>query len=147
METGMRKMTHQEIWDLVNSSKWATICTISPEGRPYAIEATHFVIDQSLGFMINPRGQTMRNIEGRPDVLLKIARAADDLSSWAGVSLFGAARCVVEPEAIAEGWRLLEAVTGEDYSKAAEKFISAGRASPYLLCKITKCTGRCSLNS
>jgi hypothetical protein len=94
--------------------------------------------------MIHPRGRTMRNIEDRPDVLLKITRAADDLSSWAGVSLFGTAQRVVEPDAIAEGWRLLEAVTGADYSKAAAKFTDGGKASPYLLCEITEWTGRCS---
>ena len=140
----MRKMTEDEIWDLVTSSNWATICTVTSEGRPYAIEATHFVTGRSLGFMINPRGRTMRNIKARPDVLLKITRAANDLSSWAGASLFGTARRVVEPDAIAEGWRLLAAVTGADYSKAAEKFTDAGNASPYLLCEITEWTGRCS---
>jgi nitroimidazol reductase NimA-like FMN-containing flavoprotein (pyridoxamine 5'-phosphate oxidase superfamily) len=140
----MRKMTEEEIWDLVTASNWATICTTTPEGRPYAVEATHFVTGRSLGFMINPRGRTMSNIEARPDVLLKITRAADDLSSWAGVSLFGTARRVTEPDAIAEGWRLLEAVTGADYSKAAAKFSDAGEASPYLLCEITEWTGRCS---
>lgn len=143
----MRKMAEEEIWDLVTSSNWATICTTGPEGRPYAVEATHFVTGRSLGFMINPRGRTMRNIEERPDVLLKITRAADDLSSWAGASLFGTARRVTEPDAIAEGWRLLEAVTGADYSKAAAKFTDAGEASPYLLCEITEWTGRCNLPS
>jgi nitroimidazol reductase NimA-like FMN-containing flavoprotein (pyridoxamine 5'-phosphate oxidase superfamily) len=137
-------MTDEEIWDLVKASNWATICTVTPEGRPYAIEATHFVNGRSLGFMINPRGQTMRNIEARPDVLLKVTHATEDLASWAGVSLFATARRVVEPDAIVEGWRLLEAVTGADYRQAAEKFANSGDASPYLRCDVTEWTGRCS---
>jgi hypothetical protein len=38
----MREMTTAEIEFVLAHVKWATICTVAPQGRPYAIEATPY---------------------------------------------------------------------------------------------------------
>lgn len=141
----MRKMTESEIDDVIKSSNWATICTVTPEGMPYAVEATFFIDGQYLGFMINPRGTTMKNLAQNPNLLLKITQTNDDLSKWAGVSLFGTGENITDPVEMKKGWELLGKVMKTDYSKVAEKFTQAERPSPYLRCQITKRTGRSSM--
>ncbi len=140
----MRKMTEVEINDLVQNSNWATICTVSPEGLPYAVEATYFMDGDCIGFMINPRGRTMQNLKQNPNLLLKITQASGDLSKWAGISLFGTGQNITDPIEIQKGWELLSEVMNTDYSKISEKFIGTGKLSPYLRCKISQNTGRCN---
>ncbi len=141
----MRKLEQNEINNIVKKSNWATICTSSLSGRVYAIEATYFIIDgQTVGFMINPRGQTMINIAVNPHLLLKITVASKNLSHWAGVSLFGTGQKITEPQEIENGWQLLGKIMKNDYTKAVEKFKNAGTNSPFLKCRITERTGRCS---
>lgn len=140
----MRKMTENEINELVLRSNWATICTVTPDGYPYAIEATYFMNGQSLGFMINPRGCTMCNIVKNSNLLLKITQTNQSLSEWAGVSLFGTGRNITDPNEIQKGWQLLSKVMDTDYSQVAKKFTVPDRPSPYLMCSIAKRTGRCS---
>jgi nitroimidazol reductase NimA-like FMN-containing flavoprotein (pyridoxamine 5'-phosphate oxidase superfamily) len=141
----MRKLRPEEIENFVQKSNWATIVTASPDGKPYAIEATYFIINNdTVGFMINPRGQTFINLAVNPQLLLKITIANKDLSYWAGVSLFGTGQKITEPEEIEHGWHLLGKIMKTDYSKALEKFKNAGAGSPFLRCLITERTGRCS---
>jgi nitroimidazol reductase NimA-like FMN-containing flavoprotein (pyridoxamine 5'-phosphate oxidase superfamily) len=140
----MRKMTEIEINDLVQKSNWATICTVTPEGLPYAVEATYFIDGDYIGFMINPRGRTMQNLVQNPNLLLKITRTNDDLSEWAGVSLFGTGQNITDSAKIRKGWDLLAIVMNTDYSHVAKKFTETNRLSPYLRCRITRRTGRCS---
>lgn len=77
----MRKMTEAEIKEVIDCSNWATICTVTPDCMPYAIEATYFIDGENIGFMVNPRGRTMQNIKVRPEPLLKITLVEKDLSS------------------------------------------------------------------
>ena len=139
----MRKLKEQEINDIVKKANWATICTASKDGKPYAIEATYFIIDDTeIGFMINPRGQTMKNIAVNPQLLLKVTFASKDLSYWVGVTLFGTGQKVTDPAQIEQGWHLLGKIMKSDYSQALEKFKNAGENSPFLRCRITERTGR-----
>lgn len=140
----MRKMTEKELNDLVQNSNWASICTVTPEGLPYAIEATYFIDGQYIGFMINPRGRTMQNLRQNPNLLLKITQASGNLSKWAGVSLFGTGQNITDPIEIQKGWELLGEVMNTDYTAAAEKFTGSAKQTPYLRCVISRCTGRCS---
>ena len=66
----MRPMTDEEIATLVRRSKWATICSASSEGVPYAVEATPYSDGGDVCFMINPRGGTWKNLCSNPKVLL-----------------------------------------------------------------------------
>ncbi len=140
----MRKMTETEITELVKKSNWATICTVTPEGLPYAIEATYFIDGEYIGFMINPGGRTMQNLKQNPNLLLKITCASEDLSMWAGVSLFGTGRHIIDPVEIRKGWDMLGRVMDTDYSAVSEKCYNTERRSPYLRCMISQSTGRCS---
>ncbi|AQQ09869.1 putative flavin-nucleotide-binding protein [Sedimentisphaera cyanobacteriorum] len=140
----MRKMTETEINELVKNSNWATICTVTPDGLPYAIEATYFIDGKYIGFMINPRGRTMQNLKHNPNLILKITQASGDLSKWAGVSLFGTGQNITDSDAIRKGWELLGEVMNTDYTTVTEKCNNTEQRSPYLKCTISQITGRSS---
>ncbi len=140
----MRVMTRQEMEDVIRRCNWATICTVTPEGFPYAIEATPFHMDGCHCFMINPRGVTWKNMLENHHVLLKYTLAHADLSVWAGVSCFGAGEFVFEAATVREGWRLLGRVMGADYSRAAGTFAGLKDRSPLFRVRVEEMTGRCS---
>ncbi|MDO4767211.1 MAG: pyridoxamine 5'-phosphate oxidase family protein [Pseudomonadota bacterium] len=139
----MRPMTDEEIATLVRRSKWATICSASSEGVPYAVEATPYSDGGDVCFMINPRGGTWKNLCSNPKVLLKYTLTNSRLTWWAGVSAFGTGRFDPDPEAISRGFLLLGEVMGEDYSGAASRPSRPG-FSPLLRVTVEQWTGRCS---
>lgn len=140
----MRKMTDEEMESFMASASWATICTVTPEGDPYAIEATPFRDGEMIGFMINPKGTTARNVKANPKVLVKFTFASEDLSDWKGVSCFGTGEFVQDADAIRRGWDLLGKVVKTDYSTLAEKFCADPGKSPMFCVTVEKMTGRCS---
>ena len=140
----MRTMTVEEAEAVIRLCNWATICTVTPEGFPYAIEATPFYMDTLHCFMINPRGVTWKNMQHNPHVFLKYTLADADLSIWAGVSCFGAGEFVIDAAAVREGWRLLGDVMRTDYSHAADTFARMKARSPLFRVQVKKITGRCS---
>lgn len=140
----MRVMTGPEMEDLIRGCKWATICTVTPDGEPYAIEATPFMLDGNPCFMISPHGGTWKNMRHNTAVLLKYTRADEDLRHWAGVSCKGRGEFVTDPDAQREGWRLLGQVMGTDYSRAAERFARCRERSPLFRVHVEQTTGRCS---
>lgn len=139
----MRKMTSEEMDNVIHSVKWASICTVKPDGTPYAIEATPFHDDGKIGFMINPRGTTASNLRDNPSVLLKFTLATPDLSDWKGVSCMGKGSFSRDKEAIERGWNLLGEVMNADYSKIGERFGLSPEKSPLFLVVVENITGRC----
>jgi nitroimidazol reductase NimA-like FMN-containing flavoprotein (pyridoxamine 5'-phosphate oxidase superfamily) len=137
-------MTPDEIDQVIKAAKWASIMTVQSDGRPYAIEATPFEFNGEIRFMINPGGGTSENIKTSSQVLLKYTLTTPDLAQWIGVSCFGQGRFVDDPEEIRSGWQLLGLVTGEDYSRAAERFSVPGKRTPLFSVTIEEKTGRCS---
>ena len=140
----MRVMTGEEMNSAIHRCNWATICTATPEGFPYAIEATPFHMDGYHCFMINPRGVTWKNMQHKTDVLLKYTLTNADLSLWAGVSCFGDGEFVIDAATVREGWRLLGQVMRTDYSRAADTFAGLKDRSPLFLVRLEKMTGRCN---
>ncbi|MDR2349014.1 MAG: hypothetical protein LBF41_00110 [Deltaproteobacteria bacterium] len=140
----MRAMKENEIDRLTDVSKWANIITTSPDGYPYAIEATPFKINGDIGFMISPKGGTSKNLVHSNKVLLKYTLASNDLEFWAGASLFGEGSYVRDPELIGKGWKLLGEIMGADYSTVAQKFIKNPENSPLFVVKVNNKTSRCS---
>lgn len=137
-------MTPREMENVIRRCNWATICSVTSEGLPYAIEATPFYMDGCHCFMINPRGGTWKNMRQRLDVLLKYTLANTDLSLWAGVSCFGEGEFVTDAAAVHEGWRRLGKVMRADYSHAADIFAKVKDRSPLFRVRVRKMTGRCS---
>lgn len=140
----MRRMNQDEMDGVVSKLKWASICTVDGDGKPYAVEATPFFCENDICFMINPKGTTAKNLAGDENVLLKYTYAGDDLAEWAGVSLFGRGSFEHDPVKIRQGWSDLGAVMGADYGAAADKFCAVPENSPMLRVRIEKMTGRCS---
>jgi len=109
----MRALREEEMRQLVAQAKWASICTVDESGAPYAIEATPFLMDDSVCFMISPRGGTFRNMAGNDRVLLKsgarpgdalvLSRATERLARRAGDDRKGGApdSIIAETDAMA----------------------------------------------
>lgn len=141
----MRRMTDEELLTAPDFGKWASICTVTPDNRPYAVEASYFKDDSgNICFMINPRGTTMANIAANPHVLVKITFAGPGVKQWIGVSCFGNGRVETDVDRMIRGWDLLGQAMGDDYSAAAKKFAQPGKPSPMLVVAPEKWTGRCS---
>ncbi|MDR2443588.1 MAG: hypothetical protein LBE31_08725 [Deltaproteobacteria bacterium] len=140
-------MNESEIDKAVSSLKWASIMTVREDGRPYAIEATPFMMDGQICFMINPNGTTKKNLDHADKVLLKFTATSKDLDHWLGVSCQGTGKFIRDSKTIGEGWALLGKVMGADYTKAAEKFMATPERSPMLAVSITEKTGRCSASA
>lgn len=137
-------MTPEEMEEVIRQCKWATICTVSEDGSPYAIEATPFHMNGCHCFMINPRGGTWKNLRHNARVLVKYTLASADLGSWAGVSCHGTGEFVIDAGVMLEGWRLLGETLGEDYSDARQRFVHCKDRSPLFQVRVEKVTGRCS---
>lgn len=139
----MRAMTPEEMDRLIRRAEWATICATQPDGTPYAIEATPFWLDETVCFMINPRGGVARCVQANPKVLVKFTLADNGLLNWAGVSCHGSGGFDPDPDARRRGWRELGRVTDTDYSKAASALKKPDR-SPLFRVRVESVTGRCS---
>ncbi|MFP4030923.1 MAG: pyridoxamine 5'-phosphate oxidase family protein [Desulfococcaceae bacterium] len=140
----MREMTPREMEMVLERARWATICTVTPEGRPHAIEATPFRDMGDICFMINPAGKTRRNVATNPSILLKYTLANRDLSWWAGVSCQGFGRFDENPASIRRGFARLGQIMGADYAAAGIKHSADGERSPMLRVTFREITGRCS---
>ena len=143
----MREMTPDEIAYVLAHGKWATICTVTPENTPYAIEATPYHEAGDICFMINPRGSTWCNLQTNPNVLVKTTLTSRSLSWWAGVSCLGIGRFDPDPEAIIRGFQRLGTVMGTDYTEAGRKHSRNPERSPLLRIAVGQSTGRCSAGS
>ena len=146
-KTGIRKMTEPEIEQTVKKLNWASICTVTPGGSPYAIEATPFFDKDKICFMINPKGTTAKNIRANPDVLIKFTQTTIGLLNWLGISCFGKGEFIQNKDALRRGWELLGSVMKTDYTKAADKFCTNPQDSPLLSIKVEQMTGRCNFKS
>lgn len=140
----MRAMTDTEIQAVLDQARWGTICTVSPDHTPYAVEATPYWDGGDICFMINPRGLTRRNLEQNPNVLVKLTLTGPNLDWWAGVSCMGTGRFDHSPREILKGFGLLGKVMNTDYSRAGQKFAKTPDRSPLLRITIHGRTGRCS---
>ena len=140
----MRAMTQEEMDAVICKCKWATICTVSPEGVPYAIEATPFYMDGCHCFMISPNGGTWKNLQHNSRVLLKYTLTSKNLDFWVGVSCHGVGEFVKGEASLREGWRLLGEVMGADYSRAADTFARCRERTPLFQVRVENVTGRCS---
>ncbi|MDR1084760.1 MAG: pyridoxamine 5'-phosphate oxidase family protein [Deltaproteobacteria bacterium] len=140
----MRPLTAEEIDLVMKNSRWATVITVQSDGRPYAIEATPFYPGSGVGFMINPRGGTWRNFLHHPFVCLKYTLTTPDLQDWLGISCHGTGEFVHDPDAISEGWKLLENVLGYECREKEAVWKKKPAKTPYLKIRLISKTGRCS---
>jgi len=140
----MRKMKLSEIKKFIHNHTWATLCTVSAEGTPYAIEFNYFLLDGYICGLIKPSGITAKNIANNPNVCLKMCRTDDSSRNFQAVSVFGRAEFVQDEEAVLKGWDLLEARLGlpkGHYAKFKEKFLHKRNKYPILRIKPQKLTG------
>jgi len=68
----MRKITDQEAKLLLKDFCWGTLCSVTLNGNPYAIEFSYFTDSNRIYAIINPRGQTAKNIKQNPNICFKI---------------------------------------------------------------------------
>ncbi|MCX8069384.1 MAG: pyridoxamine 5'-phosphate oxidase family protein [Thermodesulfovibrionales bacterium] len=140
----MKKMKASEIREFLKTHTWATLCTVSAEGSPYAIEFSYFLLDGYICGLIKSTGTTARNIATNPNVCLKVCRSDDACKQFTAVSLFGKAEFVHDTEAVLKGWDLLERrlkLQPGTYAKFKERFIKKKNKYPMFRMKPEKMTG------
>jgi nitroimidazol reductase NimA-like FMN-containing flavoprotein (pyridoxamine 5'-phosphate oxidase superfamily) len=140
----MKKMNQGEIKDFVNTHAWATLCTVSAEGKPYAIEFNYFLLDGFICGLIKPKGTTAAHIAHNPNVCLKMCKTDDSCREFTAASCFGRAEFVDDPEGVVKGWDLLEErlkLPKGHYAKFKEKFIKKKNKYPMFRMKPEKMTG------
>lgn len=140
----MRKMKASEIKDFLNTHTWATLCTVSAEGTPYAVEFSYFLLDGYVCGLIKPNGTTAKNIASNPNVCLKICRTDESCKRFTAVSLFGRGEFVHDEQGIIKGWDLLEErlkLPKGTYARFKERFIKKKNKYPMFRMKPEKMTG------
>jgi len=140
----MRKMTQKEISDFTDNHTWATLCTVSAEGNPYAIEFNYFLLGGYICGLIKPNGTTARNIAANQKVCLKMCRTDESCREFTAISAFGKGEFVHDEEGIIKGWDLLEErlkLPKGTYAKFKEKFMKKKNKYPMFKVKPEKMTG------
>ena len=140
----MRKMKLSEIKKFIHNHTWATLCTVTAEGTPYAIEFNYFLLDGYICGLIKPNGTTAKNIAENPNVCLKMCRTDESCRNFTAVSAFGKGEFVRNDEGVLKGWDLLEErlkLPEGTYLKFKEKFMKKKNKYPLFRMKPTKMTG------
>ena len=144
----MRKMNQKEIKDFINTHTWTTLCTVDREGNPYAVEFNYFLLNGYICGLIKPSGTTAKNIEGNPNVCLKMCRTDESCRQYQAVSVFGKGEFVQDEEGVIKGWDLLEErlkLPKGTYAKFKEKFLKKKNKYPMFRMKPEKMTGITSI--
>ncbi len=156
----MRKTAQKEIKDFINNHTWATLCTVSAEGNPYAIEFNYFLLDGYICGLIKPNGTTAKNIAVNQNICLKMCRTDESsreftplesgvkapsfLTGFTAASVFGKGEFVHDEDGVIKGWDLLEdrlKLPKGTYEKFKEKFIKKKNKYPMFRMKPEKMTG------
>lgn len=141
----MFKMKQEDMLALIERRKWGTLCTVSDDGTPYAIEFSYFLIDGDICGMINPHGTTSRNIERDQRVLFKICESDDNCRAYQAVSVYGTAEYVQDRAVVSQAWDELERQLGLEagtYGKFKAKFSDPALKSPLFRLRADRLTGR-----
>ncbi len=106
----MRKMNDAEIRKLMEDMGWATLCLVSPESRPYAIEFSYFLDEEDIFGLVHPFGTAAKCLAKNPHVCIKICDSDPFCSSYRAASLRGPGSFEIlsEPEEIIRAWTSLE---------------------------------------
>ncbi len=142
----MRKMTESESIKLRKEYCWGTLCTVSKDNFPYAIEFSYFVKNEKIYAIINPRGETAQNLANNANVCFKICDTDKKNMKYRSISCFGTAK-YAPPETqedIIQAWKDLAVALGRKetgFKFAWERFTPAGKQLPLLEKSINKITG------
>jgi len=141
----MRRMADDEIQRLLDEVTWGTLCSVTPEGEPYAIEFTYFEDGGDFCGIINPSGIIAACIRHQTSVCLKVCESSRLSTGYRGASLFGAAALVEtkEPEEMARIWQVLETRMKKPgiFAIAAEKYSQPGNLLPILRIQVERRSG------
>lgn len=140
----MFKMEEDQMKRLLERCAWGTLATTGPDGQPYAIEFTYFMMDGRICAMINPKGTTAKNISKNPKLCFKVCLSDPLCRKFEALSCFGTGSFEQDREIMKRGWDLLEKRLSYDpgtYSKAKEKFSDPELPSPLFKMTIENMTG------
>lgn len=143
----MRKIKESEAYDLLKQFHWGTLCTITPDYNPYAIEYSYFLDEeQTICGIVNPKGQTSKNIAFNPEVCFKVCDTDKINRQYRAISCFGKAYydSPSTQEGIVNAWKQLARSLSrpEDHFKGAYKrFQLPNRPLPLLKIKVERITG------
>lgn len=133
----MKKMSDEEIEELLAGFGWATLCMTDPDGKPYAIEFSFFLDHDDICGLVHPRGRAVACLAANPAVCVKICDSDAQCKSYRVASCFGIATIekLTDPDEVAWAWDRLEEyldLMNGEYSQYKERYLSSGRALPLL---------------
>jgi len=136
----MRSMTPVEILCLLDELTWGTLCTILPQGTPYAAEATYLYRDDEIICLSHSQGMTGDRIRHCPSVCFKVCESHRLSRYFRAVTLFGTA-AFVEPQNGHEMVRLWEQIeqrlkSPDLYPKPKQHCRNEGKLYPVLRIKV-----------
>lgn len=138
-------MTPDEIQRLLNEVTWGTVCSVTPEGEPYAVEFTYFEDGGDFCGIINPSGTIAACVRHQPKVCLKVCESSRLSTGYRGASLFGMAALVEtkEPEEMVRLWKVLEMRMKKPgcFAAASEKYSKVGNLLPVLRINVDRRSG------
>lgn len=147
----MRKMNEAEIRKLMEDMGWATLCLVSPESRPYAIEFSYFLDEEDICGLVHPFGTAAKCLAQNPHVCIKICDADPFCRSYRAVSLMGLGcfEVLSQPEEIIWAWTSLERqlrYPGK-YEKVMKRYLDKRRPLHLLHVTVIEKTGIISARS
>jgi nitroimidazol reductase NimA-like FMN-containing flavoprotein (pyridoxamine 5'-phosphate oxidase superfamily) len=142
----MRKLKEEEFEPFIANFAWGTLCTVTSDGKPYAIEFSYFYQDGKIYAIINPKGTTGMNIAENNSVCFKICETDAKNRKYRAVSCFGTAkyRPPETEEGIIAAWKDLAIALGRKetaFKGVWHRFDPVSKPLPLLEITIDKITG------
>jgi len=142
----MRKLKEEEFEKFIANFAWGTLCTVTSDGNPYAIEFSYFYKNKKIYAIINSKGTTATNISKNNSVCFKICETDAKNRKYRAVSCFGAAKYQTPKteEGIIEAWKDLAIALGRKdtaFKGVWERFDPIHKPLPLLEITIDNITG------
>ena len=142
----MLDLKNDEICELLERCDWGTLLVVD-RNKPYGIEVSHYVSEEKIYFIINPRGKAGRCMGENPHVAYKVCKACLPEQRWSAATVEGRVEQVREPQAIRDAFMKLAEKLDRDrerYKKLGEKFSAPGETSPVYYLPIATLSGKAS---
>ena len=142
----MLDLKNDEIHELLERCDWGTLLVVD-ENKPYGIEVSHYISEENIFFIINPRGKAGKCMEKNPHVAYKVCKAHLPEQQWSAATVEGTVKQVKDPQAIRDAFMKLAERLNRDrerYKKLGEKFSQKGEASPVYYLPIATVSGKAS---
>ncbi len=144
----MQDLSNDEIKMLLDKCDWGTLLVVNKD-KPYGVEVSHFIHNESIYLIINPSGKASNCISRNPNVAYKVCKADLPRQRWSAAIVEGRIERVTEPQNIYDSFVMLAQRLNRDmekYKKMGQQFSRQPENSPVYCLKIQNISGKASQN-